>query len=360
LDHVAQEAVWDHTLARYATVNRDWQYLFEQFTFRNLSLGADDLSDFEKTVSIHSERRKWLQAVTFRADGGGSERLLPKHDPFQSTFSLLRLLKKWDHNANLHLALYLSAHTTSSLDIQRVLVLHEGAAFLYSTNKPYLLQEDYPGYIIGEIPAVKSFSIQYKGKDVTSTQTAMSLCSKLPGLEELCLQDLGYHEKQAKHFRIAELTPELPTTLKRLHILGQGSTGPQSTCRFLVQRLVWFGITTPLKELSITTSRNAAEEFFENVRNLTYSSTSTSGILHWPALESLTLTCSLLGLGTSRPVVNRFLHQAGIIALGLPRLRELRLLSYSSRRRQEVDGIFRYVIRGQGKATALCSGKLAK
>ncbi|KAI3401922.1 hypothetical protein diail_6481 [Diaporthe ilicicola] len=364
LRHVAQEAATDHTLAQYAVVNKDWQYLFEQLTFRNLSLGPDDLFEFKTTVSIHSERRKWLQSLSFHdcADGGDSERLLLGHDPSQTVFSLLHLLKNWDHDATLRLALYLSAHTTSSLDTRRATTLHENAAVTHSTDKARLVEKDCLGHVIGEIPAVKSFSVQYQGKDLTSTETAISLCSNLPGLEELCLQNLDYRNEHTKHFKIAELTPKLPTTLRRLHILGQGSKSSQSVsaCRFLVQRLVWFGITTQLKELSITTSGNAADKFFENISNLTSGSAPISGTLHWPALESLTLTCSLLRPGTSHPAVNRFLHQAGIAALGLPKLRELRLISCSSRRRGEVDGLFRYIIGGEVKAIASCSGKLAK
>ncbi|KAG8160021.1 hypothetical protein KVR01_010658 [Diaporthe batatas] len=364
LSHVAQEAASDHTLARYATVNQNWQYLFEQLTFRSLSLGPDDLSDFELTVSINSERRKWLRAVSFhdRSDGDKSETLVLEHDPSRTVFSLLSLLKKWDHDGNLHLTLYLSAHTTNSLDAQRAATLHENGSFLHSTIQPRLPKKDFPAHIFGDIPAVKSFSIRYEGKGVTVTRAAISLSSAFPGLEELCLQNCDHHNEHTKHIRIAELVPQLPKTLKRLHILGQGSKGAQSTsaCRFLVQRLVWFGMTTQLKALSVTTSGNTAEEFLEAFRNLTSGSVPNSGTLQWPALESLTLTCSLLGQGTPRSIVNRFLHQAGIAALGLPRLRELRFLSYSSRRRGEVNGLFRYVIRSYGEATAACFGELDK
>lgn len=366
LSHVAREAASDHTLAGYAAVNKDWQYSFEQFTFRKLSLRPDDLFDFEMTVSTHPERSKWLRAVSFHdhADGGRSERPILEHDPSQTVFSLLHLLEKWDHDANLLLALYLSAHTTNSLAPRMAASFHasDNASFVHSTTQPRELEKDLPGHIFRGIPAVRSFSIQYQGKEVTSTQTVIRLCSEFRGLEELCLQDLDHHNEHTKQISIAQLTPGLPTTLNRLHVIGQGSKAGQSgsASRFLVQRLVWFGMAAQLKELSITTSGNAAEEFFENFRYLTSNSAPTCGNLHWPALESLTLNCSLLRPRISRAIVNRFLHQAGIAALGLPRLRELRLLSYSVRRPEEVNGLFRYVVGSQGEAAASCSGEWAK
>lgn len=310
------------------------------------------------TVSIHSGRRKWLQAVSFHdhADGGRSNRQMVEHNPSQTVLSLLTLLKKWDHDANLRVALYLSARTTSSLDTRRTATFHDSALCLHPTNQPRLFETDFPGHMSGGIPAVSSFAIQYRGKEVTSTQTAISLCSLFPGLEEFCLQNLDHPNEHAKLIRIAELTSKLPTTLKRLHVIGQGSKAGQSASasRFLVQHLVLFGVTMQLKELSITTSGNAAEDFFDNFGYLTPGSAPTSGNLHWPALECLTLACSLLRPRISRPVVNRFLHQVGIAALGLPRLRQLRLLSYSSRRPGEVDGFFRYAIGSQREAIASC------
>lgn len=366
LKHVAQETASHHTLAQYAAVNRDWQYVFEQLTFRSLILGPDDLPKFESIVSTHSERRKWLRVVSFHdfADGGahldgGLEELLPERTLSQAVCSLLHLLKKWDRDADLRLVLRLSAPVVSSLGGQRGAALHPSPASLPSTNMPRHPEKDGLSHIIGEILAVKGFAIQYHEEKPISPRTIISLCPRLPELEELCLQDLGHHNADKKHWEIAELTPQFPKNLKRLHVLGQGGKGSKSACRFLVQRLAWFGMTTPLQELSITTSGHAAEEFFENLKNLATGS-SASGTCYWPALQSLTLACSLLEPGAPHSASNRLLHQAGMMALGLPRLRGLRLLSYSTRRKGKVDGFFHYVAKEKGRDTATCSGESAQ
>ncbi|KAG6356095.1 hypothetical protein INS49_015480 [Diaporthe citri] len=206
-------------------------------------------------------------------------------------------------------------------------------------------------------PAIVGFVLSHVAREAALDHTLARyaavnrdwrLCSKLPELEELCLQDVHYHNEHTKHLQIAELTPRLPTNLRRLHVLGQGGRDPKGVCRFLVQRLVWFGVTTRLQELSITTSGNAAEEFFECLRNLVPGS-SARGTCHWSALQFLTLTCSLLEPGAAHAAVNRLLHQAGMTALGLPRLRELRLLSYNIMEWGELDGFLRYVAKGQEK-----------
>lgn len=367
LNHVARAAAAsDHTLVRCAAVNKDWQYLFEQLTFRHLVIRPDDLSAFETIVSLNSDRRRWLRSVSFhdRADGGadlgdGSEKSLLEHNPSQGVCSLLRILKKWARDSNLRLALYLSARTISSLGRQRGTTFHQNAASLHSANTPRLPEKDGLSHIIEEIPAVKTFSIQYKGDEVNSIHTVLNLCSKLPGLEEFCLQDLDHRKEHTKHFKVAELTRELPTTLKRLHVLGRGCREPQTVCRFLVQRLVWFGTKTPLEELSITTSENAAEEFFEDVSNFIPGS-SGRWILHWPALQSLTLTCSSLRPDSSHATINRLLHQAGMTALDLPGLRQLLLVSYNTGKIGEIDGLFRYVAGEEGKAIATCFSESAE
>lgn len=366
LNHVSREAAADRTLSRYAAVNKDWQYLFEQLTFRRLRLGADDIPNFETIVSAHSNRRKWTRSVSFHdcvdSDahlGDGPGKPLLEHSYFQTVCSLLRILQKWVCDADFRLALYLSPRTISSLNRQRGTTSHQDAASLHSANRAHLVKKDGLSYIIEEIPAVKSFLIQYQGEDVTSINTVISLCSRLPRLEEFCFQDLDYYKEHIKHFKIAELSPKLPRTLKRLHVLGRGGREPQTVCRFLVQRLVWFGTTTPLEELSITTSENAAEEFFEGNSNLV-PGFSDSWILHWPALQSLHLTCSSLRRRAPHAAVNRLLHQAGITALNLPRLRQLLLVSYNKKRLGEVDGIFRFVAGDKGKATATVFGESAQ
>lgn len=363
LNHVAREAALDHTLARYTAVNRDWQYLFEQFTFRSLNLGHDDLSEFETIVSTHSDRRKWLRAVSFHVVGCDCAHLdnkpakpPPEHKVSQAVASLLRLLKKLDTDANLRLALCLSAPAVSSPGNGRVTRFHRKSAAIHSANKLHQPEQDGLGHIVDQVPAIKNFSIRYREGQITSSRAVTDLCSMLPQLEELCLQDVHHNNEHTKHFQIAELTPEFPTTLKRLHVLGQGGRDPKGVCRFLVQRLIWFGMTTRLQELSITTSGNAAEEFFENLRNPAHGSPN-GRTCHWPALQSLTLTCSLLKLGIPHAAVNRLLHQAGMAALDLPRLRELRLLAYNTRKRGQVDGFFRYVAKGQEKNIATCFGE---
>lgn len=372
LSHVSREAAADHTLARYAAVNKDWQYFFEQLTFSCLDLGPDDLQKFETIVSMHKERRKCLRAVSFRdrADGGarlggGSEKSLLGHSPSQAICSLLRLLKKWDCDTNLRLALYLSARTTSSLEKWRT-AFQEIAATLHSTNGSYQPGKDGLNYTIGEIPAVKSFSVQYQGKEVVSASTILSLCSTIPELEELCLQDLDHNNPHTKHFDVVDLILKLPKTLKRLHILGQYGGGRQNLRRsvrlYFVQRLVWFGMTKRLEELSITTSENVAEELFGNVRYLLPGSPySTIGMLYWPALQSLTLTCSSLKPGAPYAAVNSLLYRAGVAAWCIPKLRQMLLLSYNNRRLGETDGFFRYdVAWEQGKPIATCFGESIK
>lgn len=350
LNHVAREAALDHTLARYAVVNRDWQYLFEQYTFRSLHLGPDDLPEFETMVSIHSDRRKSLRGVSFHVVDcdcvhvdGGPAKPPPEHEVSQAVASLLRLVKKWDMDANLRLALCLSAPTASSPGSGRATTFRQ-------------LEKDGLDHIVGKVPAIKSFSVRYREEQVINSRAVVSLCSKLPDLEELCLQDVHHHNEQSKHFQTAELTPEFPNTLRRLHIMGQGGRDSKGVCRFLVQRLVWFGMMTKLQEVSITTSGNTAEEFFEYLRDLAHGS-ANGRTCYWPALQSLTLSSSLLKPGTPHAAVNRLLHQAGMAALGLPRLRELRLLSYNTRRRGEVDGFFRYVDKRQEKSITTCFGE---
>lgn len=350
LSHIALEAAAHHTLARYAAVNKDWQYLFEQLTFRSLTLDPDDLPKFDTTVAIHGQRRKWLRAVTFhdRADvgahfDGGSANHTPETRPSQAFCSLLLLLKKWDWGANLRLTLCFSAPTTAAtgLDKRRKTTYHRTV----TCTSP----------LIWDVPAIKSFSVQYSERKMT-TRTVMSLCSKMPELEELCLQDLDHENDYNKHFKIAELIPYFPTTLRRLHVLGNGGRDPKGVCPFLVQRLIWFGITTPLRDLSITTNGDAAEEFFEYPKSLE-SDFLSGGTCYWPALQSLTLACSQLRPGTPHASVNRLIHQAGMAALGLPRLRELRLLSYNTRKQGLIDGFFHYVAKGQGRDIATCFGK---
>lgn len=73
-----------------------------------------------------------------------------------------------------------------------------------------------------------------------------------------------------EHQDIATLIPDFPKTLKRLHILGTGGDDPTGVCHVILQHLAWFAtIVTPLEELSITASGNAAEEFFEPLPILT-------------------------------------------------------------------------------------------
>lgn len=366
LNHVAREAAMDHTLARYAAVNKDWQYLFEQFTFRSINLSENDLPKFGTLISTHSDRRKWLRTVSFHVVDcacvhldGGAAKSLPEYKVSQAVASLLCLLETWDTDGNLRLTLCFSAPTSSSPESGRGTRSHRKSAAIHSVDRLHQSEKDALGHSIEQILAIKSFSIRYREGSITSSRALIKLCSKLPGLEELCLQDVHHHNEHIKYFQIAELTPKFPTTLKRLHVLGQGGKDSKGVCRFLVQRLVWFGMRTRLQELSITTSENAAEEFFENLRNFGHGS-SNGRTCHWPALQSLTLTCSLLKPGTPHAAINRLLHQGGMAALDLPMLQELRLLSYNTRKWGEIDGLFRYVVKGQKKDIATCFGESAQ
>lgn len=366
LYHVAQQAALDHTLAQYATVNKDWQYLFEQFNFRSLDLGPEDLHGFETIVSTHSNRRKWLRTVSLHVvdhedahlDGGSAEQ--PEQQAPRAVVSLLGLLKEWDTDSNLCLALCLSAPTTSSPETGQGTASHQNSAALQSPDRLYQPEEDGLSHMVEQVPAIKAFSIRYEEAQVISSRAVLDLCSRLPKLEELRIHDPHRRNNYTKHFNIAKLAPELPWTLKRLHILGEDSTRktPKSVCQFLVQRLVWFGMTIGLQELSITTSGYAAEEFFDCFRSMAPGS-AASEIRHWPALQSLTLTCSLLRPSATRAAVDPLLHQAGLAALELylPHLRELRLLSHKAGDPKEVDGFFHYAATGQGKNVATCVGE---
>lgn len=350
LNHVARDAAAHHNLARCATVNKDWQYLFEQLTFRSMNLGPDDLPKFETLVAIHRQRRKWVREVTFhdRADvgahlDGGSANHAPETKLSEAFWSLLLLLEKWDWDAKLRLTLSFSAPTATA------------AALARRREATYHRTENLPSCLIWKVRAIKSMSVQYSERIVT-TSTAMNLCSKMPELEELYLQDLDHENDHNKHFEIAELIRYFPTTLRRLHVLGHGGRDPAGVCPFLVQRLIWFGITTPLRDLSITTSGDAAKEFFEYPKS-PRSGSPSGGTYYCTTLQSLTLACSQLRPGTPRASVNRVIHQAGMAALGLPRLRELRLLSYNTRKQGLIDGFFHYVAKRQGRDIATCFGE---
>lgn len=350
LSHVAREAAAHHTLARYAAVNKDWQYLFEQLTFRSINLGPDDLAKFETIVAIHFQRREWVREVTFHdcADvgahlDGGPANHAPEIKPSEALSSLLLLLNKWNWLAKLRLTISFSAPTATA------------TALVRRRKATYHRAENFPSCLTWEVPAIKSFSVQYFERIVT-TSTVMNLCSKMPELEELYLQDLNHQNDHNKHSKIAELIRYFPTNLRGLHVLGHGGRGPKGVCPYLVQRLIWFGTTTPLRDLSITTSGDAAEEFFAYPKSLEPEFLS-GRTCYWPALQSLTLACSHLRPGTPRASVNRLIHQAGMAALGLPRLRQLRLLSYNIRKHGLIDGLFHYVAKGQGRDIATCFGE---
>lgn len=311
---------------------------------------------------MRSGCRKWLREVSWNDcpnDGAfdcGSEKPPPPRNLSQAVYSLFHLLKKWDRDADLHFSLCLSALIARNLDRRNGIISHRSSPYLDSTNRRKAKKHDLIN-IVGEIPAVESFSIRLREGKPVSIRAVRSLCSSLLELEELCFQDLDHDHGHVKHGQIAELTPEFPMPLKRLNVICHGSREPKSWCRFLVQRLVWFG-TAPLQELSITTSGNTADEFFEHLSNLIPKS-STSNSCYWPALQSLNLACSLLEPGAPHSAVNRLLHRAGMTALDLPRLRELRLFTYSIRRQGGIDGNFHlhHIAEKGGRDMATCFGK---
>lgn len=192
-------------------MNRDWQYLFEQFTCRSLNVGHDDLPESETMVSIHSDRRKWLRAVSFHVVDCECAHLDHKtakppseHQVSQAVASLLRLLKKGDIDANLCLALCLSAPTASSPGSKRVTRFHREYAALHSIERLRQTEKDGLGHIVRQIPAIKSFSIRYREEQTISCRAVIDLCSQLPELEELCLQDIHHQNEHTKHFQIAK------------------------------------------------------------------------------------------------------------------------------------------------------------
>lgn len=85
LAYIAQEAASDHTLAQYAAVSRDWQYFFEQLTFRCLRLGPHDRPEFDRLILL-GNRRKWIRKVSFLAHGGPTD-VFPRLEGQQPTDS---------------------------------------------------------------------------------------------------------------------------------------------------------------------------------------------------------------------------------------------------------------------------------
>ncbi|ROW10253.1 hypothetical protein VMCG_02058 [Cytospora schulzeri] len=267
LNNIAREAAFDHTLTQYVAVSRDWQYFFEQLTFRSLCLGPDDLPEFDRI--LWGTRRRWLRRLSFGVQG--------------------------------------------------------------------------------EAPITASLFTGYRKQQPIGTHTALNL-SKFYRLQELCIQvpdacqALEAHDQTRCHQEVATLIPGLPASLKRLHILGIGGDDPTRVCRSVVRRSAWLAfMVTPVEELSVTTSRNAAEEFFEPLPVLRGGL--IVGEFHWPGLQSLTLACSLLRPEASHPEVNRFLHKAGISALHMPELRRLQMYSRDTfANKDEVDGFFQYFV----------------
>lgn len=367
LSYVAREAKSDHSPARCAAVNKDWQYLFAQLTLRSFNLGPGDLLEFETTVPTHSDGRKRLRSVKFHdcADDdahldGGPAKSQPEHGPLQPGGSLLHLLEKRDRDANLHLELTIRPFTAGSLGGRRRKKVYRDAESLHSVSVPPQPDKDGLNHSIGEVPVVRSLSVLYREGEQIGTGEVMSLCSRLPKLKEVLFQNVRCRADYTQYFKIAESAPELPTTLKRLHVLGQGRSDPRGVCQFLVHRLASFGMSRRLREMSITTSDDAAEVFFEYITSLA-PGPPVSGACYWPSLQSLTLTCAFVGPRVTNVAANRWLHRTGLAALGLPGLRELRLVSYHPRRHEEIDGLFYYsIVKGKGSDTAVCFGKSAQ
>ncbi|KAM0563174.1 hypothetical protein ACHAPJ_000890 [Fusarium lateritium] len=65
LNFVASEAKWSR-IARYATVNKNWQSFFEAKTFQSLFLEQDDLEKFERIVV--NNRRQYVKHIWLRID----------------------------------------------------------------------------------------------------------------------------------------------------------------------------------------------------------------------------------------------------------------------------------------------------
>lgn len=286
---------------------------------------------------------------------GGSAMSPPEHRPPQAVCSPSRLHKEWDRDAKLGLVLDIPAPTASSHGGRRQETAHRDAVSIHPAKMSCQPEKDGLSHIIGGA-AVKSLTVRYREGEQTSIREVVDLCSRLPELEELCFRNVRRRMDYTQYFQIAESTPEFPPTLKRLHVLGRGRQDPEGVCRFLVHRLARFGMTTRLQELSITTSDHAAGVLFEYLRGLT-PGPPAGETCRWPALQSLTLTSLDVGPRITNVAANRSLHQAGIAALGLTGLRELRLVSYHPKRRKEIDGLFHYIAKGEGRDTAVCFGK---
>lgn len=289
----------------------------------------------------------------------GSTTTLPEHRPPQAACSTLRLRRKWDKDNKLRLVLDIPGPTTSSHDERREETARRDAVSIHPAEMSRQPEKDSLSPILGETSTVKSLVVKYGEGDEASIREVMSLCSRLPELEELCFRNVWARMDYSKYRQIAESATDFPTTLKRLHVLGRGRQDPEGVCRFLVHRLARFGVATGLEELSITTSDSAARMLVLYLRGLT-PGPPAGEICHWPALRSLTLTSCEVGPRITNVFANRALHHAGMVALDLPGLRELRLVSYHPKRREEIDGLFYYNVKGEGRDGAVCFGKSAQ
>lgn len=286
----------------------------------------------------------------------GSSISLSEQRPPQAACSPLRLRRKWDKDSKLRLVLDIPAPTTSSHDERRGETVHRDAVSIYPAEMSRQPEKDGLSQILGETSTVKNLCVKYGEGDEASIREVMSLCSRLPELEELCFQNVQSRMDYSKYSQIAKSAAEFPKTLKRLHVLGRGHQDPEGVCRFLIHRLARFGMATGLEELSITTSDSAARVLVMYLRGLT-PGPPAGEICHWPALRSLTLTSWEVGPRITSVYANRALHHAGMVALDLPGLRELRLVSYHPKRRKEIDGLFYYIVKGEGRDGAVCFGK---
>lgn len=290
---------------------------------------------------------------------GGSAISPPEHAPPQAACSPLRLRRKWGKDTKLRLVLDIPAPTTSSQSERRGESVHRDAVSIHPAEMSRQPEKDGLSQMLGETSTVKDLCVKYGEGDQAGVREVIRLCSRLPELEELCFRNVRGRMDYSKYFQIADSTTELPTTLKRLHVLGRGRQDPETVCRFLIHRLARFGMATGLQELSITTSDCAARVLLGYLRGLT-PGPPAGEICHWPALRSLTLTSWEVGPRIINVAANRALHHAGMVALDLPGLRELRLVSYHPKRRKEIDGLFYYIVKGEGRDTAVCFGKSAQ
>lgn len=85
-----------YPLAAYASVCREWKYVFEPLNFKRLTLSNNDLGVFDRLVQDH--RRKLVKHIWFRIELPSATKPQPRADSVvytEALYSLLNILSRW-------------------------------------------------------------------------------------------------------------------------------------------------------------------------------------------------------------------------------------------------------------------------